>query len=91
MAKVKGKKIGVAGVDTGMLLIIDPAYLFTQEEWRGVSDMAGRDLNAWPRVILEALSDKVGDDLTRLGVVAQMDGDGGRQVTRTEDGVFIED
>lgn len=91
-AMAKGRKIGVAGVDTGMLLIVDPAYLFGEQEWLEVvgkrADELGKD---YPRAILQILAEKTGLDMERLAVIAEMTGDGGRQVTRTDDGVFIED
>lgn len=92
---MKGKKIGIAGVDTGMLLVVDPGYLFSQDEWLNEVGTRAKELNPehpdYPTAVLQVLADRTGLRMEDLAVVAQMTGDGGREVTRTKDGVFIED
>ena len=85
------KKLGRAAVDTGMLLIIDPSYLFTHAEWMGEirnrADNLGGD---YPKAILQALADRTGQKIEKLAVIADVDGDGRRQVVEHEEGIFIE-
>ncbi len=85
------KKLGRAAVDTGMLLIIDPSYLFSDKEWLGEirnrADHLGGD---YPKAILQALSDRTGRSIEKLAVVADVDGDGRRPVIEHEEGIFIE-
>lgn len=79
-------KIGV-GVDTSMLLVIDPAYLFSEEEWADevVSRADANGLN-FPMAVLEALEAKTGMKITELAVVLETVGDGVFDV-EVEDGV----
>ena len=86
-----GRKIGTAGVDTGMLLIVDPAYLFSEEEWQEVINTRAKELGGHIKAVLQVLSERTGRDMERMAVVAKMSGDGDRQVIRTKDGVFIKD
>lgn len=88
----KSEKLGIAGVDTGMLLIIDPSYLFSEEEWLGeVGDRAKELDGDYPRAILQALADRTGRPMEDLAVVANVKGDGGREVSRSQDAIHIED
>ncbi len=83
MAKVKWKKIGVVGVDTSMLLIIDPAYLFSHEEWQSEVVTRAQALgNNYPQAILQALAGYTKRPLDELAVVAEVDGDGVREILR---------
>ena len=85
------KKLGRAAVDTGMLLIIDPSYLFSEKEWMGEirnrADHLGGD---YAKAVLQALADRTGRPIEKLAVVADVDGDGRRQVVEHEEGIFIE-
>ncbi len=85
------RKIGEAAVDTGMLLIIDPAYLFTQEEWReDIGARAKRLGDDFPKAVLEALAEITGRPIETLAVVAGTGGDGRFQVTQSGDKIVIE-
>ena len=73
----QSKKIGEVGVDTGTLLIVDPGYLFTEEEWH--ADVVARvdDLGiTYPQAVLQALTARTGRDMERLAVIGGTGGDG---------------
>lgn len=85
------RKIGEAAVDTGMLLIIDPAYLFTEEEWmKDIGTRAKRLGDDFPTAVLEALAEITGRPIETLAVVASTGGDGRFQVTQSEERIVIE-
>lgn len=87
------KKVGTVCVDSGMLLLIDPCYLFTEEEWHQVSDLAFGYPHApvelgkmsepdFPRAVLEVLSKKAGQKMEKLALAfITHDGDGRYTVT----------
>ena len=85
------EKIGTVGVDTGMVIIIDPVHLFTQEEWLFEIGPRAKDLGDYSRAVLEYLSEREGKDLKKWAVVADLKGDGSREVTQDDKGVYIED
>jgi hypothetical protein len=88
-----------AAVDSGSLLIIDPCYLFTTDEWRDlvIEPAFGADghldYEKYRRQVLIALKKKVGLDqpvgLENLGAVIDTGGDGRFPVIQTEEGILI--
>jgi hypothetical protein len=90
MAKAKQE----VGVDSGLLLIIDPCYLIDEENWKEVGKLAARygDTDAaWRRAVLEVLGKMTGQgSIKRLGTVVPTGGDGRFGVRRWEKGIFIE-
>jgi hypothetical protein len=72
-ASKAGKHVAV---DTGMLLVIDPGYLFTEDEWQEVNALAISHGNDWPRAVLEILGQRTGRDLSGISAVVNTCGDG---------------
>lgn len=79
------------GVDTGMILIIDPAYLFSEEEWQNeinpLAEKLGRD---WPRAVLQILAERTGRDIPHQAVVMPTCGDGRFSVSAKNGYVKVE-
>lgn len=83
-----GIKIGMAGVDTGILLIIDPAYLYAEEDWHHIAERMRKVGVA--EAILEDLSARTGRDLKNLAVVAtRFGGDGNYEVRQSDKEISI--
>lgn len=86
----KQKLIGEAGVDTGNLLIVDPGYLFTKEEWFlevvGRVERLGID---YPQAALQALGARTGINMEKLAVIANTGGDGSFPVHETGSKIVI--
>lgn len=87
------KKIGTVGVDSGMLMLVDPCYLFTDEEWGEVCKLAesyerppveiGKFVQPdFPRAVVEVLAKKTGRPIGRLALAFHTHaGDGRYTVT----------
>ena len=64
------------GVDTGMLLVVDPSYLFSQDEWENViNPLAIKYGKNWPRAVLEVLAERTGNDIPKLAAIMSTCGD----------------
>jgi len=85
------ENIGKVGVDTGMLLIIDPAYLFSEDDWRNVVVKRAQALGGdYPRAVLEVLSEGLRRPIKDLAVTVFTKGDGAFDVKQDEKGIHIE-
>lgn len=74
-------------VDSGLILMVDPCYLFTDAEWKKIcrrEDVSIQD------AILEALKlKKKGEERTNAIVCSTERGDGRYAVERTDEGIVI--
>lgn len=59
-----------AGTDTGTLAVLDPAAMFTGDEWRSVSECATKPSGSWKRCIVDALATKTGRPAATIALVA---------------------
>lgn len=97
------KKIGTVGVDSGMLLLVDPCYLFSDEEWREVCVLAesyerppvelGKFASPdFPRAVVEMLAKKTGEQkMDKLALVFRTHVGDGRYTVRDHDDSFSVD
>ena len=82
---------GVCG-DSGLILMVDPCYIFTQKEWSKICHRAHGGAKEVPieTCILEALKlKKKGEERTSAVVRTTAHGDGKYDVQRTSDGLVI--
>jgi len=96
------KKIGTVGVDSGLLLLVDPGYLFTDDEWSRICDKAfaysttpvpGKcSVPDFPRAVLEGLGGKVAENkMDKLALVFSTHvGDGRYTVTDQGDSFSVD-
>jgi hypothetical protein len=79
------------GVDSGMLLVIDPAYLFSEEEWRKeINPLAKKYGGNWPRAVLELLARRTDFDIPKLAVIVDTCGDGRFPVRKIRGGFQVD-
>jgi len=79
-------------VDTGLILMVDPCYLFTDSEWRAICKKAHDVEPERPieEVILEALKlKKKCEARTNAICMSTEHGDGRYEVERTDAGIVI--
>ncbi len=81
--------------------MIDPAYLFTDSEWKETviawaNELAHRDgrdhfsTQDFRRAVLDVIGDRTGTNLHELAAVVDVEGDGMREVSKVEGGYLIE-
>ncbi len=88
--------LGKVAVDTGQILMIDPAYLFTRRQWQEevipMGKTMGKGRAGLNKAILTMLSNQNQEprDLTQLAVIAGTGvGDGSFEVTRGDEGLKV--
>lgn len=90
-----GRTLGEVAVDSGLLLVIDPCYIFNDKEWKTICKEGHKDGGDIGQEILDMLMKRIKkthceNEKTALVFRTEF-GDGSYAVMRYDNGVTIED